>query len=51
MQVPGILDMALWLIANDKEAEFKFWCKRHHTELDNPFSILFFKNEQVREAI
>ena len=51
MQVPEILDLSLWLIANDKEAEFMLWCKRHHAEPNNPCSILFFKNEQIKEAV
>ena len=41
-----ILFNKIWLIINDKEAEFEYFCKVHDLDEKHPMTFQMFKNEQ-----
>lgn len=50
MQKPNEVCEMFWLVANDKEAEFEFFCKKYDLNSQNPLSLHFFKNECCQEV-
>ena len=41
------IENQLWLIANNKEAEFEFFCKTNDLKMEDPFSLKMFINEET----
>ena len=45
-----IVNNRAWLLANDKELDFKLWCKRKDIPSDNPWSLQFYRTELKKTA-